>query len=411
MKFSYKYLWALLPLIAILALLYYFSDIVAYILIAWVLSMIGAPVVVYFRRFLGKNLAAAATLGLMVVGFSTITYVFIPTLIIQAENLSQVDYHKVIQSLKDPINDWQKWLFRDDIPSIVDSTEATTIPFEDPKAIVSHSIIPDSVGGNIHVDVYIYNPKPSEDITLHNLQNDDDFFNILKNNISDYINPSAISKVFSSAVQAFGDILIGVFSVFFITFFFLREQGLLDNIILSVIPEKYEKQTQQAVDETSKLLIRYFIGVLIQITIIFIIISSGLKILGVQNVLLIAFFVAMLNVIPYIGPIIGLIFTIILTISSNLDLSFYDQTLPLIGKITILFACMNLIDNFLLQPNIFSKSVKAHPLEIFILVLIGAKVGGIMGMVLAIPSYIVIRVIGKVFLSEFKVIQSLTKNI
>ncbi len=76
----------------------------------------------------------------------------------------------------------------------------------------------------------------------------------------------------------------------------------------------------------------------------------------------------------------------------------------------IVFAIIQLIDNIILQPNIFSKSVKAHPLEIFIVVLIAGKLGGILGMVLAIPVYTVLRVVGKVFLKEFKVIQNLTKN-
>ena len=72
---------------------------------------------------------------------------------------------------------------------------------------------------------------------------------------------------------------------------------------------------------------------------------------------------------------------------------------------------MQLLDNFILQPNIFSKSVNAHPLEIFIVVLMGAKIGGIIGMVVAIPIYTVLRVLAKVFLSEFKVVQSITKGI
>ena len=69
---------------------------------------------------------------------------------------------------------------------------------------------------------------------------------------------------------------------------------------------------------------------------------------------------------------------------------------------------MQLLDNFILQPQIFSASVKAHPLEIFICVLVGAKIGGILGMVLAIPVYTVLRVIAKVFLSEFKIVQKIT---
>jgi len=72
---------------------------------------------------------------------------------------------------------------------------------------------------------------------------------------------------------------------------------------------------------------------------------------------------------------------------------------------------MQVMDNFILQPTIFGRSVKAHPLEIFIVVLIGAKLGGIGGMVLAIPTYTVLRVIGKVFFSEFKIVQSITKSL
>jgi len=72
---------------------------------------------------------------------------------------------------------------------------------------------------------------------------------------------------------------------------------------------------------------------------------------------------------------------------------------------------MQLLDNFFLQPTIFGRSVKAHPLEIFIVVLVGAKLGGILGMVVAIPAYTVFRVIGKVFFSEFKVIQRITQGL
>ncbi len=93
-----------------------------------------------------------------------------------------------------------------------------------------------------------------------------------------------------------------------------------------------------------------------------------------------------------------------------MELSFYDEMMPLLVKVGIVFLVTRLIDDIILQPNIFSKSVKAHPLEIFIIVLVGAKIGGVLGMVFAIPFYTAFRVIGKVFLSEFKVIQKLTRN-
>jgi predicted PurR-regulated permease PerM len=200
-------------------------------------------------------------------------------------------------------------------------------------------------------------------------------------------------------------------SVFFICFFFLREQGLFDNILAAAVPEGYEEQTRQAVSQTSELLIRYFIGILTQVTIITLFVSIALSILGVKNALLIGFFAGFMNIIPYLGPIFGASLGVMITISSNLDVSFYHELVPLLTKVMIVFAIIQLLDNIVLQPNIFSKSVKAHPLEIFIIVLVGAKLGGILGMVLAIPLYTVLRVVGKVFLNKFKVVQSLTRNL
>nr|HMP32605.1 AI-2E family transporter [Saprospiraceae bacterium] len=165
------------------------------------------------------------------------------------------------------------------------------------------------------------------------------------------------------------------------------------------------------IDDSSKLLIRYFIGVLSQITIILVYLSVVLKLLSIENALLIAFFAALTNVIPYLGPIIGFSIALVITVSGHLEASFYYDLFPQIIRLAIAFGSMQLLDNFILQPNIFSKSVKAHPLEIFLIVMIGAKVGGILGMVVAIPFYTVFRVLAKVFLSEFKVIQQLTKNL
>jgi predicted PurR-regulated permease PerM len=117
-----------------------------------------------------------------------------------------------------------------------------------------------------------------------------------------------------------------------------------------------------------------------------------------------------MNLIPYLGPIFGAAFAVLITISSNLNLSFYSEILPLIITVVSIFASMQVIDNYLFQPIIFSKSVMAHPLEIFVVILVGANLGGITGMVLAIPIYTIIRSFAKVFFENFKVVQLMTRN-
>lgn len=413
MRFNFKYLVVIISLFVIGAVLYYFSEIVTYILIAWVLSMIGAPLVVYLRKYIGKNMAALTTLSLFVVGFVVLVYTFVPPLVNQIDNLAKVDYNRVVDALRAPITDWENWLVSKKLMlRNPQEPEAQSVVL-DSMAAVTHTVEIDSMmlGEKLRIDIHVHNDIQSikEEPKLAN--EDEDFFTLLERNIIAYLNPANIQKVLGNTFNAFGDILIGVLAVFFIAFFFLKEQGLFDTMLIAMVPPGYEKQTKQAVDGTSKLLIRYFIGILVQMTIIVVIIASGLTFIGVKNALLIAFFAAIINVIPYIGPAIGMFFAIILTISSNTGLDFYSELMPLLFKVLGLFGLLHLIDNVILQPNIFSKSVKAHPLEIFIIVLMGAKIGGIVGMVLAIPTYIVIRVISKEFLSEFKVIQNLTRNI
>ncbi len=418
MKFNFKYLLALIPIFAVSGILYYFSEIVTYVLIAWVISMIGAPVVVFLRKYIGKNISALVTLSLFVLGFFFLVWIFIPPLVNQIDNLTKVDYNRVVTALEEPIKDWEKWLVRKKLMIAQDTMSVHThLQTAAIDSSITHSITIDSsqledlkLGQNLNIHIHLKNTNIENSDQNAEQKEQEDFFEILRQNITTYLNPSNFQKLFGNALNKFGDIFIGVFSIFFIGFFFLREQGLFVNIIKSIVPTQYETQTHLAVDETSKLLIRYFIGILVQVTSITIIVSLSLTILGVKNALLIGFFAGIMNVIPYVGPIIAAAVGMVITLSSNMELSFYDEMIPLLTKVGIVFIATRLIDDIILQPNIFSKSVKAHPLEIFIIVLVGAKVGGILGMVLAIPFYTAFRVIGKVFLSEFKVIQSLTRN-
>lgn len=422
MKLEKKYFLALIPLAIVGGLMYYFSDIVTYVVLAWVLSMVGAPIVMKLRKFLGKNVAAGITVGLFVLLIGFVLWIFIPPLLQQAKNLTTVDYNKMIQGLQQPMDDWNQWLverglMEDKTHSLeevaVESLE-TNKPYVTTKVIPLDSLLSDSttVGRNIALVINIDNESNyHEQAKVDTEANDEDGLLDIHKGIYKYLNPSIVPRIFTSFIGFFGNIVVALMSILFITFFFLKEQGLFHNMITSVLPNKYEEQSFTAIDQSSKLLIRYFVGVVTQIIIITLFVSLALGILGVKNALLIGFFAALMNIIPYIGPILGASFAVLITLSSNLALPFYDEMLPLLFKVMGVFMVMQLLDNFILQPNIFSKSVKAHPLEIFIVVLMGAKMGGIIGMVVAIPIYTVLRVLAKVFLSEFKVVQKITKSI
>jgi predicted PurR-regulated permease PerM len=228
---------------------------------------------------------------------------------------------------------------------------------------------------------------------------------------AEYLDPSVIGEMLGRIISSAPSILIGFLSVMFITFFLLKDRSILNKIVDTLTPDTYLESVHNVLTDTKSLLSRYFIGITIQISIIATIVSVGLIILGIENAIVIGLLAGVLNIVPYLGPIIGGVIGITLAVMSNLDLELQTELLPLALRVFAVFATAQLMDNFVLQPLIFSKSVKAHPLEIFFVILIAASLAGIVGMVLAVPIYTFLRIIAKEFFHGYKIVRGLTKDL
>ena len=220
-----------------------------------------------------------------------------------------------------------------------------------------------------------------------------------------------IPNLFNAILGGIGSVGIGLFSVLFISFFLLKDTQILHNSLFLLIPESKTSRVSKSLETIKDLLSRYFIGLILQITILFVIYSAVLLIFGIENAIVIALLCALLNLIPYIGPLIGGVLMLVLTMTENLNLNFQTEILPTTLYVMLGYAIAQLIDNFLSQPLIFSKSVKSHPLEIFLVILIGGLLFGVLGMVLAVPVYTVIKVVLKEFLTDNKIVKSLTQDL
>lgn len=181
-------------------------------------------------------------------------------------------------------------------------------------------------------------------------------------------------------------------------------------MILTLVNDKVSERVKKSIDKTKTLLSRYFLGLLLQISILLIIYSIVLAVFKVENAFIIAFLCALLNLIPYLGPIIGGLLMLLLTMSSFIGTDFSSVILPNTTYVMIGFAIGQLIDNFFSQPIIFSNSVKSHPLEIFIVILAAGTLIGPIGMIIAIPFYTTLKVIAQEFFADNKIVKSLTKN-
>jgi predicted PurR-regulated permease PerM len=362
-----KYIAIVLGAALLIFILWYLRAIIFYILISFVLSLIGRPVVdlldrlKYGKFYVPRALSALAGL-LLLWGIILLFFrIFIPIIASQARELAQINADAVIGNLDEPLQQLDFLMLR------------------------------------LGLDAF-------RDITIQ------EFFTQKLNSI---LSVEFFANIFGSVAKILGNIVIAAFAISFITFFFLKDDRLFLEGTLIFVPTRHEQAVRHVISSIRYLLMRYFIGIMLQITCIIILITSGMLLTGINfsTSLVIGLAVGVFNVIPYIGPVIGAVIGIFIGIVTHLDMSFYNETLPMLSYMLIVFVCVQLIDNMLFQPLIYASSVHAHPLEIFIVLMIGGITAGITGMFLAIPAYTVLRVIGKEFFNNFKLVKRLTEKI
>ncbi|TFH28383.1 MAG: AI-2E family transporter [Bacteroidia bacterium] len=348
-------------------LVWRFSSIVAYILIASVLSLITRPMVRVLGRIrIGKwqvpvSIRAFLTLIVIWVVFFGFFRLFIPLIAAEAQDLSNIDTQMVIEEFEAPIERMEAWV------------DKMNLGGDGPFSLREE----------------------------------------LQRQISTVLNINVITDLLATLAAILGNVAVAIFAISFITFFLLREERLITNYLVTIFPEKQEKAFHHALESVKHLLRRYFVGILLQMTGILILVTVGMTIVGVgfRLSLVIGLVAAVLNIIPYVGPWIGASLGIVLGVASHIHLELATQLAPMIGYMMLVFIIVQVIDNTVFQPVIFGTSVYAHPIEIFIVIIMAGSLAGIVGMILAIPTYTVIRVFAKEFFNNFRVVQKLTEKI
>ncbi|MFT7498886.1 MAG: putative PurR-regulated permease PerM [Candidatus Azotimanducaceae bacterium] len=348
---------ALLIILGVAILLFFLwtiQSILVYIIIAGVLSLIGRPLIIFLKRKLKfpDTLAVIITMSLFIGFLFGLIRLFIPLITQQGKNLSLLNINELTNNAESIISQINEYFIQKNI-NIIEQFK----------------------------------------------------------NLDLLSNFKEIPNLLNSIIGTVGSLSVGIFSVLFISFFLMKDGEILNKGLMVLVPNNTEKRFQKSFTTIKDLLSRYFIGLVIQITILFILYSIVLGIFGVQNAIVIAFLCALLNLIPYVGPMIGAVLILFLTMSSHIGEDFQTEILPTTIYVMIGYFIAQMIDNFISQPKIFSKATKAHPLEIFLVIIIGGLLFGVIGMVVAVPSYTALKVILKEFLSENKIVKSLTKDL
>ena len=358
-QLSYGILRAIAILLGAAFLLYFLYEIqsvLIYIAIAGVISLVGRPVVIFLRNRLKipNKIAVVVVLILVIFMFIGLITIFIPIVVEQSKNLGQIDMDAFTRDLNELNSQINNYLGVEEI-DIIEGIKQTE---------------------------FVRN------------------FDI-----------STIPRYLNHFFGILGAAAIAVFSIIFISFFFLKDSKLMLNSILIFANKGHEDKFQRIFNKIKVLLSRYFVGLTLQITVLFFLYSILLSIFEIDNPIAIAFICAFLNIIPYLGPIISGILISLFVISSNLGADFQTIILPQLIYVMSGYILCQLIDNFVNQPLIFGASVRSHPLEIFLVILTAGLISGITGMIVAVPFYTAIKVIAKESLSEYKIVKRLTRDL
>lgn len=352
----------------VLALCWYFKNVLIYIIAAFVVSLIGRPVMQLLRKIKVKghhapNWLLALLTILIIIAFLTLIVTQMTPLVSNiVRDASAIEGSSYFGS--NPIDQLNAWL----------------------------------VG------------------MFPNLGKDFDITAVLLEKVRELVDFGKVSGIVGSVASMVTSAFIALFSVVFISFFFLKDEGLFEKIVCALVPDKHELTLSKTLSEIKQLLSRYFVGLLIEMLGVALVDFLGLWLiarLDFSYAIGIGFIAGLLNVIPYVGPLIGdaigIVFGIVLKLGTGGGLDVNLWVFALI--ILVIMLAAQLVDNFIYQPLIYSTSIKAHPLEIFIVLLMAGHIGGTVGMLVAIPAYTVVRVVAIRFFYRYKIIQRLVPDL
>ena len=339
-------LYVLLLLVGLTAVVWLFSDIVIYFGVALVLTTLMKPLVNMLHRFQVLNYrmhrsAAILIAFLVATGLLwVIFWLFLPLITGQAQVVASLDYHSLLQHMAGPIEKIEQFL----------------------------------------INLQVTDSQPGF------------LSQALKKILLTFFKNIEVGSVLNYFLELTGGVFVMLLSVIFITFVLLYEEQVLYRSFIAFVPNRYFEMVLTWVFKIEKRFVSYLGGLSIQIGIIFTLVAAGLFIAGVKYAATIALFAALANLVPYLGPLLGAVFAIIVGVSATETEVFSYATLALLIKIGIVFLIVQLTDNLLIQPLVFSRSVQAHPIEIFLIIFVGATLAGIGGMVVAIPVYTILKV-------------------
>ena len=345
MKVHYNLIFRLCTLLFFVLFAWFFPHIILYIFLAFILALMGKPIakklssVKLFKFSIPYSISSVITISVFLVVLIFSILLFVPVFIQELRIIESINYDTLSRNLIPLVDNIQQFLHENDLMD----NQTTIVGF---------------------------------------------FTTEIKNLLSVQL----FSNVVGGVVNTTSSLLFGFFTVFFLGFFFIKDDFKLEKALHLLVDRKYHYRTTVVSKKIDQLLSRYFLGTILRIGIMIVLLYIGMLLFGIRGALFLGFLGGILNIIPYLGPLIGIIIACLFGFIDCVSAEMYSDILAIQLKILGVFIGANAIDGVILQPYIYSQSVKIHPVEVFLVTIIGGNIAGISGMIFAIPVYTMMRV-------------------
>ena len=209
--------------------------------------------------------------------------------------------------------------------------------------------------------------------------------------ISDWIRQQGrtiAEKLLGGTSEVLGGVFSGLtFAVIvpFVAFFLLKEGKRITRGVIELVPNAYFELCLNLLHQINGQIGGYIRGLILATTVVGALSVGGLMLIGVPYALPVGIIAGLANMIPFLGPIIGIVSASIVALATG-------GGFGMVGHVLIVFALIQLIDNILVQPVVLAKSVDLHPLIVLFVVLVGGQLMGLKGMLIAVPMTGIIKV-------------------
>ena len=177
----------------------------------------------------------------------------------------------------------------------------------------------------------------------------------------------------------------------FVLFFLLKDASHFNKFVISLLPKKLEKPVAETIDEIDDKVGSYIQGQMLVSLCIGVMLFIGYNIIGLHYAFSLATIAAFLSIVPYLGPVIAITPAMLVAASTSW---------VMVVKMLVVWGIVQFLEGNIISPNIMGRSMNMHPLTVIFVILIGVNIAGVVGAILGIPVYSILKVlVGKLLLS------------